>query len=412
MSGISNGLVMVEDEGSEEFDFEEFKENIEARRRQRRKQVSYEWVETVREAGELYRDTEEVEAVFDELDISDKETNEALTIYRLIFGNPSEKVAAKASLVGQAFFSLNNDVESAVDEEPVEDLLREFVGAVYLEYDIVEEPIGNPVERTMPPTTVAFNKLVGKLNKSFTNSMTSVFAGSGIANLQDRIRENQTKRLANMMQPMIKQQKIMIANLAESIAARQRETMQSMISTSFLPPIQQVQRHPKLLSASIVNSIADIHFPEPVLADLALIQPDFNAAAATATTPTISGTDLSETTEYSTTTVNHKPPETDSTGIQSVNPVSATLDSTLPSPDTITTELVFEIPAMFVQTILSPPEVRARYSNLHKDYQIDLVKALLAIVAFMLTGNATVISIAVLPARTVRQIILSEEDEE
>jgi hypothetical protein len=47
---------MAEEE-AEELDFDEFMEAIEERRRERREQVSFEWVKSIREAGELYRES-------------------------------------------------------------------------------------------------------------------------------------------------------------------------------------------------------------------------------------------------------------------------------------------------------------------------------------------------------------------
>ena len=159
-----------EDEG-EELDFDELIEAIEERRRERREQASYEWVETVREAGELYRDSEDIDAISEELGRSVSTTREALTVYRLIFEEPPEEVAVKASTPGRAFFSLDQDVEEAVDEdeeEPIEDLLREYVGAVYLEHDVDEEPVGDPPQETTPPPAVDFSEIGEQIAEGFT----------------------------------------------------------------------------------------------------------------------------------------------------------------------------------------------------------------------------------------------------
>lgn len=63
------------DEGEEpdkEVDFDEMIEALKERRREPREQVLFEWVETVREAGELYRGTEDIEAISEELNRSEE----------------------------------------------------------------------------------------------------------------------------------------------------------------------------------------------------------------------------------------------------------------------------------------------------------------------------------------------------
>jgi len=49
-------------------------EAIRAEREERKEQVSFEWIKTVREAGELFREVGDVEAVSGEVELSVKET--------------------------------------------------------------------------------------------------------------------------------------------------------------------------------------------------------------------------------------------------------------------------------------------------------------------------------------------------
>ena len=147
-------MTEADEEESEAADIEELMEAIEAEREERREQVSFEWVETVRRAGELWRDVGGVESVAEEIDLSLETTREALTVYRLVLENPSD-VAHKASEPSRAYFSLDQELEGVFDEEesdePVEDLLREHVGALYLDHDIEELPVGDPPEEETPP---------------------------------------------------------------------------------------------------------------------------------------------------------------------------------------------------------------------------------------------------------------------
>lgn len=409
---------MAEDENElEEFDFEEWKRKNKERRKERQKHASYEWVETVREAGERYRHLERIEAVSEELGLSKKTTQEALTVYRLIFEEPPGKISTRTSATGRAFFSLNEDIDRIVDEESAEELLREIVGAIYLEHNVDEQPVGSPPERSTPPLLLKFDKLTGNLFENYSSPMQSFITGSTVSAFQNAFEKSQKRMIANAMQPVINQQNRMAARIGKSVAAQQKEMMQSVISTSFPPIVRQLQRNLDLVNTSIVNSVIPIHFPQSVLADVASIQPGFSAAVATGAASTSASytptsANQSTVTESSATTVEPEPTEVDDKEIHSANPVPVTLDSTLPSQDTISTELVFEIPGLMVQTILSAPEVRVWFGDLHEDYQIDLVKVLLALSAFALTGNPATMSIAAIPAQSIRRVILGEEEDD
>lgn len=146
---------MAEDEDDvfEEPDFDDLEEALKADREEHREQVSLEWVETIREAGEVWRESEDVETVSDEVGLSLERTKEALTVYRLIFEEVPMAVASKSVISGRSFFSLESEVTTLDPEdegESVEDLLREYIGAVYLEHDIQEEEVGEPPERETP----------------------------------------------------------------------------------------------------------------------------------------------------------------------------------------------------------------------------------------------------------------------
>lgn len=377
---------MTENKNPDTFNVEE----LTANRSQQRRQVSYGWVETVREAGELYRDTEKISAVSDKLDLSDKEIHDALTVYRVIFENPPEKAAIKVYPVGRAFFSLNKGVGDAIDKdesEPVKDLLREFVGVVHLECDISEEPVGDPVERTTPPSLTDFNEITKNLKDLSTYSTASIIENSGITDFQDIFRANRAKMIANMMKPVIEQRNRMVSNIAESIFAPQREMMQTLASAS----IQPIFLHQNILNSLVINSFEDILIPEPVIADLASIQPTINTTAVTPPTPTISKTVVSETP-----TVEYELSET--------NP-------TLPNPDTITSELVSEIPAMVVQAIFSPPDVRAWYSNLPKADRYSIIYSIIILVGSHFIGVSHLAYMALFVPSIDRRIINDEEDE-
>jgi hypothetical protein len=144
-----------EDSGDQEpTDAEELVKNLSDNREERMEQVSFEWVETIRGAGELYRRTEDVDSVVEGFDLSEEKAREALTVYRLVFQEESNS-AIRSVLAGQTYFSLEQDIEEDYEGEEesdytVEELLCEYVGALYLSYDIEQQSVGSPPEKTEP----------------------------------------------------------------------------------------------------------------------------------------------------------------------------------------------------------------------------------------------------------------------
>ncbi len=138
----------------EPIDADQLMEKMQARRDEQREQVSFGWCETIRDAGERYREHGDVDAVADDLQLDSDDVREAVTVYRLRFEEPPGTAAGIADKAGRAFFALDADVDDAVDVEDreytIEDLVQEYVGAVYLEYDVDAEPVGDPVERDAP----------------------------------------------------------------------------------------------------------------------------------------------------------------------------------------------------------------------------------------------------------------------
>lgn len=380
-----------EEEPEEKLDFDEFMETIEENRKQRREQASYSWCVTVREAGELYREADDVEAVADELERSEAEVREALTVYRLIFEEPPEEVAWKSSRLGRAFFSLDQDYEEAIDEdeeEPPEDMIREYVGATYLEHGIDEEPVGEPPEATTPPLAVDFEEIKDVIS-DFTFPSQTVLKASKLANLQSDL-------VSSAMAPVV---------------AQQSKLVDAAVKASLSPAVQQIQKQQSLVNAAVAgvfpNVIEDLQIPQSVLTDLSTINPAIQAAAtATATTP--SNSERSVVAEASTTTVEAEPLEATVTTTSALNAAEATVDATLPGTDTVSTELVFEIPALLVESILSTGRARSWFTELSEDHQITVVRYLLVAIAFSLTGNFGIAAIAALGAPTVRQIILND----
>lgn len=415
---------MAEDEDEDESKastFEEIMESVKEERSERREEVSYRWVETIREAGELYRGNEDIETVSNKLDIHDQEIREALTVYRLIFEDPPEEVASKSSTAGRYYFSLEEDDEEGLakdEEEPIEDLVREYVGALYLQRTITDEPVGDPPERTMPPLAFDITDLTEEFGDDFTPAINAMLEAStpritdilgdfeGFT-VSDFMSTYPTRTIGDMVPSTVAQQGLLTEGVIESINTQHKEVIQSAISAN-LPSLFDHIQHQDLMSVSIANSVGNIQFPESIVADLASIQTSVNTTATDESTPATSDTEDSRTTETPTTTEETDSTEVTTTPIPETGPEGVTLDATLPDSDAFTTELVFEIPAMIVESILSTGQARAWFTSLSNDYQISAIRILLAAIAFQLTANLGMASLAALLAPAVRKAIIGE----
>ncbi|RDZ32119.1 MULTISPECIES: hypothetical protein [unclassified Haloferax] len=392
-------------EEAEKLDFDEFMEAIEERRRERREQVSFEWVKSIREAGELYRESEDIDAVSDELNRPEERIREAVTVYRLIFEKPPEEVAVKASTPGRAFFSLEQEVTEELDddeEEPIEDLLREYVGAVYLEHNVDEEPVGEPPEGSTPPPAVDFAEIGEEIADSFTFPTESILAASRIGEFQKNILEpfaaSQASILANITEPIAAQQASMIASIAEPMIARQERMVSSLVAASLPDMTKHLQLQQSIVNSAISGALSDamtgIQVPEPILADLASIQPAINAAAVAGRVESSPVTGRSRFAEASTTTVEAESLEASGSTVPSTGPADATMEAATPNADAFSTELAFEIPAMLVQSILGTGPVRAWFNGLPRGAQQSVIGSLMVGLSYYFTQDLTLSGIA------------------
>ncbi|WP_135536444.1 hypothetical protein [Halostella pelagica] len=401
---------MAEDEEeAENLSFEEMMDAAEERRENRRNQYTFEEIETIRSAGEVYRELCDVGAVADEFDLSEGTTRELLTIYRLVFEEPPyiRKVSVD---VGRRFFSLEKEMDEEVDEdvdEPVEHLLREYVGAVLLENDIEDEPVSEPVEDDTPPLSDERSEKLEKMAESITVPTGSLLAASTVANLQETIQQTQAQAVARAVQPLIEQRERMLASAMQPlIEQRQRmlaiavqpllEQRQQMLAASLAPLASMMEDQQKILNstmASVLSSaVADIQFPEPIIADLASIQPSVSAAAVAASTPPATGSSIVD--EASTTTVETQPLEASATTAPSTSPVDATMDATLPDSEAFSTELAFEIPAMLVQSMLGAGPTRDWFNSLPKGAQQSVIGGLMVGLSYYFTQDLTLSGVA------------------
>jgi hypothetical protein len=396
---------MSEDEDpSSDADFENMMEAIQKEREERQEQVSFKWIEKVRKTGELWRSVEDAKIVAEETELSLETTREALTIYRLVFEDPSN-VAMKASKVARMYFSLEQELDEEFDnryeDEPVADLLREYVGALYLDHDIEELPLGDPPREETPPRPVDWEELSETFSQSISVSKSTIVAFANVVN-SDLLRTE--KMVADAIQPVIDHRQRMIANMVKPLI----EHRQKVLAQSLAPLTTALEQQQNMIAQSTAmimsEAIQDINFPDSVLADLAVFQPSVSAAAASAH----SLQDERSVYEAAPATAEVKILETTAETVPETGVANATVNSTLPSAGTFTTELIVEVPAMIVKSMLSTGRARIWFSNLPDDHQLTAVRLLLASVAVYVTGNPFVAPIAIIPAPSVRRAIVVE----
>ena len=202
----------------------------------------------------------------------------------------------------------------------------------------------------------------------------------------------------------------MVSSAIPPVIAQQNE----MIARSLAPLITAIQKQQDMIAQSaavmLSDAIQDIAFPESVFADLATLQPTTNVAVtATTHTHSYSSSEDSVADEASKTSVEAKPLEaTVETHLES-SPIDSTVDSTLPDTGTFTTELVVEIPAMVVESMLSTEKAHVWFSNLSGEHQLTAVRLLLASVAVYITGNPFAAPVAIIPAPSVRRAIVVDD---
>lgn len=431
----------------EPIDADELFEEMQQRRDEHREQVTFDWCETIREAGERYRDTEDVDAVADDLELDRDEVRKALTVYRLRFEEPPGTAAMIAGEAGCGFYALDGDVDEAVDledrDDTVENLVREYVGAVYLEYDVNEESVGDPVERDVPALPVDLEEFretianavsvptgalataaaVGDMNETIAEQLTfptkAMVAASGITDIREELVAMQTGALQAAMLP---------------VTDRQHELLQAAVSPALTAIAQQQESIAASAVASLTDSLDDIVFPESVLADLTAIQPVIDATAVSA--PAVTGVSgFSTVDQPSVPTSEPRPSPSDTDPVDAakpdvtpdrstvdtamrpsvdagmdVSPVAATVDATLPNSDTVSPEMVYEIPALLVESMLAAGEARTWFTSLPYGHQITAVNVMLVSATFYMTQSASTAALSGFLSPAVRQLIIEEDD--
>ncbi|SMP29663.1 hypothetical protein [Halobellus salinus] len=384
-----------DEEPSSEADFEELMEAIQEERQKRQEQVSFEWVETVREVGELWRDVGDVETVVEETDLSVESTKEALTVYRLIFEDPSD-VATKASRPSRAYFSLEQELGEKFgedndddDDEPVEDLLREYVGALYLDHDIEDLSVGEPPEEETPPLPFDWEGLnldMSALVPSIEIPTSTIAAVANFQDLYDTVLQNQTSLLAGVVGSELFRTEKMVASALQPIIAQQEMALtRSLAQLSAVIEEQQnmIARSTALMLSDV---IADIRVPQSVLADLAAIQPSVSAAAAASSYPS-SQFERSVVNPTSTTSVDAEPAEATDEVVPEAGPVEATVDATLPDAGSFSIELALEVPAQITYFILTGSETREWFNEQPANYQRAVIGGIAGYIAYSMTSK-------------------------
>jgi len=429
---------MTEPEDDEDLvTFDEIMEDIEKAREEHRKQVSYEWVENIRESGELYRELNDIEAVMERLSLTEESAREALTVYRLIFENTPQEVASKAFVPGQTFFSLEHDsVEVGEDEEePVEDLLREFVGAVYLEQKTAEEPVGEPPAETVPQMQIDVSDLAGGIDtKGITEALhLTIEEAAGLRGIEGMLTQGLDSGLnpddllpsspitSSLIEPedilppspfaslLIEPEDFLSLSSVVGAASitgdfnRLFSTWQSTLSDDLARIVSDWSLTTTGLNAfelavtePVASSLADVAFPQSLVADLAAIEPSVGAV----TTESFAGEKTLPRESWGDSTI------IESEGSDLESEISA--DSVKAESVSIPTELVFDIPASVTTAIFAPKEVRVWFSELPEEYQDTLIGGVLFSIAYFLTGNMATAGLASLMTPAVKKAIIED----
>lgn len=381
-----------DEEPSSEADFEELMEAIQEERQERQEQVSFEWVETVREGGELWRDVGDVETVAEEIDLSVETTKEALTIYRLIFEDPSD-VATKASRPSRAYFSLKRGIKEEFDgendDEPAEDLLREYVGALYLDHDIEDVSVGEPPEEETPPLPFDWEGLnldMSALVPSIEIPASTIAAVANIPDIHDIVLQNQTSLLAGVAGSELFRTEKMVASALQPIIAQQ----EMALTRSLAPLTAVIEEQQNMIARStalmLSDVIADIRVPQSVLADLAAIQPSVSAAAAASSYPS-SQFERSVVNPTSTKSVDADPLEATAEVLTEAGPAEATVDATLPDAGSFSFELALEVPTQITYFILAGSETREWFNDQPANYQRAVIGGIAGYIAYSMTSK-------------------------
>lgn len=394
---------MTEDESKEVTSTEEFAEMIQQQREQRIDQVTFEWVETIREAGEAHRDVEDIKAVAAEIEENKETTEEALTAYRLLFEKQPMWTGSKAIEPGRAYFSLDRELEDGYDSEecgePAEKLLRDYVGGLYMEEDIADEPVGDPPEASEPP-----NIDIGEM---FEDTVIPTLANTSVINT-DLIATAVTQPYLSVVQEQM-EAVLALTQLREELISDQLAVLAGGFSEAYIE--KSMSGIAAVLGAS--NLLSETNPPESVIADIqqfeepVLIPNESYWESNTHSTDSPDGPPPSS--DEPTT-----PPSTDIGGLPDSSPVDGqaaalTIDATLPDAQKPTTDVPMEVPGLIVQTMLSSGDAYRWFKQLDKPYQNAVVGVLIGIVALQISPTAASVLPSMAPA--VRKRILSSEEQ-
>lgn len=87
----------------------------------------------------------------------------------------------------------------------------------------------------------------------------------------------------------------------------------------------------------------------------------------------------------------------------------ATVETTLHGTSTFSTELLFEVPALIVESVLSTGKARVWFTELEESHQRSIVNLMLGSIGFYMTGDIAVVALSPLIAPSVHQMILDEK---
>lgn len=261
-------------------------------------------------------------------------------------------------------------------------------------------PIGDPPESDVPPPPYA------GYDVDFDFSITTglpVGLFQMISTTDEIYRTAAAVSRVHSMPALQGVQQLLDDSLSTAVADLLKETR--------IPPatVRDLQGLHLLRDDALSTAVADIatvmDIPSTVATDIATLHvsslPDISVVSAQ---PTVGANSVQA--SASTTTAKATPKTATAKTIPPQSPPAATVDSTLPNSDALTTELVFEVPTLFVESVLSAGHARVWFSQLDTEDQTAAVAILLGLTAYTLTLNPASVPLAVAVAPAVRKRIV------
>jgi hypothetical protein len=146
--------------------------------------VTFNWCETVREAGDRYREGASIPVLAVELEMPIEKARRAVKTYYLVFGEaPIDTVRGIVYRNGQRYFRVGLDVEELDTETRIEaeEHIQAFLGRTLLDNELDAVDIKEPVPEMEVPMPLELDVVVGSQLKRMLEPMKEEMSISGVS---------------------------------------------------------------------------------------------------------------------------------------------------------------------------------------------------------------------------------------